>query len=795
MALTQTQVSELYVALFNRASEGEGNTYWQSGASASAVADEMLTLQVVQDYFGNALDSDQAFIEFIYQNTLNKTLADDPDGIAYWVGRLDAGASRGEIVAELVAAVESYADEVAAGTADAATVRAFNQFNNRVEVSNYTAENLQTAPADLTVLRFDGGLTVTDEDATVVAAEAEVDAIVTGGEPATGLTAALNDLAADQAAKEAFLDAAPALDSTDNVVSTNSVDVEAGKATAQDIKDFYADVAASVGDSSNVNVTGFATKTAEVQNSYINAYQTSLSADIEAASADLPAGQTALIEAVQAREESVVEALVADNTQLGNLNAEIAAFNTANTLDVTANPAFVEFEAGTTEVPAAGQVLVLSESQYDAAVDYSAGYLLIDGTIYRGQAGSSTTEVPFADLEAASRSAELTGAFADKQAAEAALESAKTALEDAVADVYLAENDAFEVVSDLVSAGVVSYTPGGAATAAVTVDVTQPVNVYATEADKESPIAEVQTLTVTADATDGDDEEVVVTYPTATATDTVTVNLASVNVTDATAVASAISTALNADSTFANLATASTNGSDVVITYDGTLAGTDVALATVTVTDPDATSDLAVSVAQTTAGALDLTSVDATDSAELAQALEAKADFADLVAEFETARDLNTEILALEEAIENATAAIENEPDNVEAPGLGVTLVDFATGTLTSDSEVILFEDAEGTAVTLNDFGAAGEDQIFFGDGYSLVQIAGEEGINGNEGDAGALEILWEEAGGNLTLYVEAETFGGNSAGTADVTEVVLTGVEAADITFADGYLSAGTAA
>lgn len=30
MALTKTQVSELYVAIFGRASEREGNKYWQT---------------------------------------------------------------------------------------------------------------------------------------------------------------------------------------------------------------------------------------------------------------------------------------------------------------------------------------------------------------------------------------------------------------------------------------------------------------------------------------------------------------------------------------------------------------------------------------------------------------------------------------------------------------------------------------------------------------------------------------------------------------------------------------------
>jgi hypothetical protein len=30
MALTKTQVSQLYVSIFGRASEGEGNTFWQA---------------------------------------------------------------------------------------------------------------------------------------------------------------------------------------------------------------------------------------------------------------------------------------------------------------------------------------------------------------------------------------------------------------------------------------------------------------------------------------------------------------------------------------------------------------------------------------------------------------------------------------------------------------------------------------------------------------------------------------------------------------------------------------------
>ena len=53
MALTQKQVSELYVAIFNRASEGEGNKYWQQqSADAKAAANNMLATPDAKAYFG-----------------------------------------------------------------------------------------------------------------------------------------------------------------------------------------------------------------------------------------------------------------------------------------------------------------------------------------------------------------------------------------------------------------------------------------------------------------------------------------------------------------------------------------------------------------------------------------------------------------------------------------------------------------------------------------------------------------------------------------------------------------------
>ncbi|HHB95291.1 MAG TPA: DUF4214 domain-containing protein, partial [Campylobacterales bacterium] len=170
MALTQTQVSMLYVAIFNRASEGNGNTYWQDKGTMIEVANAMLDTTDAQEYFGSSLDSNQAFIEWIYQNTLNKTLADDPDGIQYWVTQLESGASRGEVVAGLVEAVEQYAEST-----DAETKAAYDQFMNRVAVSDYTANTLAEAPLDYKQsLGFGDELPVTNDPATVSAAEGNV---------------------------------------------------------------------------------------------------------------------------------------------------------------------------------------------------------------------------------------------------------------------------------------------------------------------------------------------------------------------------------------------------------------------------------------------------------------------------------------------------------------------------------------------------------------------------------------------------------------------------------------------
>ncbi|WP_019895299.1 beta strand repeat-containing protein [Hydrogenovibrio halophilus] len=165
MALTQTQVSELYVSIFGRASEGNGNQFWQAEDSMESAAAAMLATDPAIEYFGDTLNDNQAFIEFIYENTFGKTYAEDPEGVDFWTAALNGGTSKGEIVASLISAVEGVED------GDAAKA----QFNNRVEVSNYTADNITEAGDNLD--QFKNYInTVTDNAATVTSAKNSVQA-------------------------------------------------------------------------------------------------------------------------------------------------------------------------------------------------------------------------------------------------------------------------------------------------------------------------------------------------------------------------------------------------------------------------------------------------------------------------------------------------------------------------------------------------------------------------------------------------------------------------------------------
>jgi hypothetical protein len=163
--------------------------------------------------------------------------------------------------------------------------------------------------------------------------------------------------------------------------------------------------------------------------------------------------------------------------------------------------------------------------------------------------------------------------------------------------------------------------------------------------------------------------------------------------------------------------------------------------------------------------------------------------------------------LSLTEAddlVEAVTDAQEAITDTEEDGGLDVALLTEGNGVtgasgdvaFSGDDEVYLYnaEDGDDTTgnIDVSSFAVSGEDRIFFGDEYALVELDAEWDATEATGDASALEIFWEQSGSNLTLYVENKAFAGNGSTAGDITEIEMTGVNAADIEFSGGYLTAG---
>lgn len=177
MALNQTQVSQLFVVLFGRAGEGEGNRFWQQGADIATVAEAMLATDAAATYFGTAIDDNADFIKTIFANTFGYNYTDSADiaaGMDFWIDALNSGSyTRGQIVASMIESATTIQND--------APTNASQQFTNRVAVADYMADNVETPAADYaTSTKFGVGLIVTHDTATVTAAQATIDGTQTG---------------------------------------------------------------------------------------------------------------------------------------------------------------------------------------------------------------------------------------------------------------------------------------------------------------------------------------------------------------------------------------------------------------------------------------------------------------------------------------------------------------------------------------------------------------------------------------------------------------------------------------
>lgn len=166
----------------------------------------------------------------------------------------------------------------------------------------------------------------------------------------------------------------------------------------------------------------------------------------------------------------------------------------------------------------------------------------------------------------------------------------------------------------------------------------------------------------------------------------------------------------------------------------------------------------------------------------------------------ETLTDALADQTAAEEVIGGLEAAVAEqdaaeqwfEDNGYELP---VSVDSDVSGT--AENDIFLFDEDASADAAIGNFGTAGEDQLFFGEGFTLVTLEDNESITDKVGDVATQEIFWEQNGNNVELYVENETFAGNGSSEADLTQVTLTGVTGADLqdNLANGTLTAGTAA
>jgi len=103
MAVTfQQQIAALYSGIFNRAPDKQGLEFWvaqmEGGLSLSAIADGFTNHPVFTETYSGM--TNEQMVRALYTNMLGS--AGDEAGIQFWVAKLDAGASFGQVVSEFI---------------------------------------------------------------------------------------------------------------------------------------------------------------------------------------------------------------------------------------------------------------------------------------------------------------------------------------------------------------------------------------------------------------------------------------------------------------------------------------------------------------------------------------------------------------------------------------------------------------------------------------------------------------------------------------------------------------------
>lgn len=149
----------------------------------------------------------------------------------------------------------------------------------------------------------------------------------------------------------------------------------------------------------------------------------------------------------------------------------------------------------------------------------------------------------------------------------------------------------------------------------------------------------------------------------------------------------------------------------------------------------------------------------------------------DAISLFEAVAGLNSKYNELVDARDDAQGVVEDLVDTFQY--LDAT----PTAAATAEDDLFVFVDGDST---VSGFGQNGADLIFIGTNYA----AGTGDFTKNEGNASVLEVFITQGATGAVVHVETKAFGSNAAGQLDVANITLTGVNAADLVFENGFVS-----
>jgi hypothetical protein len=174
---------------------------------------------------------------------------------------------------------------------------------------------------------------------------------------------------------------------------------------------------------------------------------------------------------------------------------------------------------------------------------------------------------------------------------------------------------------------------------------------------------------------------------------------------------------------------------------------------------------------------------DAVDAQEIAQAeVDARDALIENVAD---AQDLVNEVEELE-------ADVTEAQDNIVDMGYTLPMtVQGATEIATAGNDIFVFAEEDGS---IDNFGAAGDDILFIGTDYTVVELAaGVDLETSNRGSVSTLEVFIQQDGDDTVLYFEDTTFAGSATNGFTGYTVVLEDVDADTVSFdATGYITVG---